>query len=90
MGPNRLAFGLGLALLVGAVFVFDGVDPSGMRFDMPNYLRIPAATILVGSGIYSVYWSFRRLWRNRDVPALVIMLGILGYLGIAALSSMMS
>ena len=90
MDGSRLAFGAGLALLFGAVFVAGGVDPSGSRFDMPAYLRIPAVTVLIGGGTYLVFWSVRRLWRDRDVLTLVILFGILGYIGVAAVYSIVS
>ena len=78
---------LGLAFLVGAILVLGGQTADGMSLGWPSYVRIPFAGILACAGAWSIGLGLRQLWRERNMPALVLVGGVLLYIAIAALSN---
>jgi cation transport ATPase len=84
MAWESVVFVVGVMLLFAAAMVFGGVNPSEGPIALPLYLRMPLAIVLVGSGIFLIQWCFREVWRDRNVIALLIMIGVLAYLGYSA------
>ena len=79
-------FIVGVMLFIGAVFVFGGVNLSEAPMAMPGYLRMPLSLVLAGTGAFLVQWTFRQMWREGNVFVLLIMIGVLMYLGYGVVS----
>ncbi len=67
-------FIVGIALLFYAALAFEGVSPGGA----------PIAVIVALVGIIVLLRVIRTLWSDRNVPALVLVVGVLSYLAYAA------
>ena len=86
-------FIVGMAFLGAAFLVFLSHHPSGTlpipfsfgTLHLPSFFRIPLVLVLVCAGVYCIWYELRFLWRDRNVITLVIELGILFYLGYAAM-----
>ena len=83
-----LVFGVGIALLAASLLFLSSAAPNQWYPDMPSFLRTPVAIVLAGAGVFCLQYVVRIYWRERDVLSLAIVLGILGYIGYAALDSM--
>ena len=87
MNRTVLVFGVGIALLAASLLFLSSAAPNQWYPGMPSFLRTPVAIVLAGAGVFCLQHVVRVFWRERDVFSLAIALGILGYIGFAALDS---
>ena len=88
MDRTALVFGVGIALMAASLLFLSSAAQNQWYPDMPSFLRKPVAIAFAGAGVFCIQHVVRVLCRERDIFSLVIMLGILGYIGYAALDSM--
>ncbi len=64
----------GIMLLVYALLAFEGHSPGG----------VPGAFLSASAGVFLIQYTIRVLWREGSVLPLLLLLGVLSYLGYAA------
>ena len=69
-----ILFIIGISLLFYAALAFEGFSPGGA----------PIAVIVSLIGVLALFRVIRTLWSDRDVPTLLLAVGVLSYLAYAA------